>query len=179
MRKFISASLLAALAVAGVASAGTATATFPVSATVTTNCLVSTAGGGLAFGSYAPGGGALTGTTVITLKCTAGAVTVALNGGTTTGGTSIVPPQYAAIFAIINQKTAAPMGQGLINPKLYEMAEKNKANLSKVGILDITTGNNSYSPVKGYAAKKGFDVASGWGAIDFTNFVNAFAAFTP
>ena len=87
MHKFISASLLAALVVAGVASAGTATATFPVSATVTTNCLVSTAGGGLAFGNYAPGGGALTGTTVITLKCTAGAVTVALNGGTTTGGT--------------------------------------------------------------------------------------------
>jgi subtilase family serine protease len=98
---------------------------------------------------------------------------------TTTGGTSIVPPQYAAIFAIINQKTAAPMGQGLINPKLYEMAEKNKKNPAQAGILDITTGNNTFGTVKGYAAKKGFDVASGWGAIDFTNFVNAFAAFTP
>jgi subtilase family serine protease len=98
---------------------------------------------------------------------------------TVTGGTSIVPPQYAAIFAIINQKTAAPMGQGLINPKLYAMAQANLKNLAKVGVLDIVTGNNSYSPVKGYSAKKGFDVASGWGAIDFTNFVNAFAAFTP
>ncbi len=98
---------------------------------------------------------------------------------TVDGGTSIVPPQYAAIFAIINQKTAAPMGQGLINPKLYAMARANLKNLAKVGILDITTGNNSYLPVKGYAAKKGFDVASGWGAIDFTNFVNSFIAFTP
>ena len=71
------------------------------------------------------------------------------------------------------------MGQGLINPKLYEMAEKNKKNPAQVGILDITTGNNTYGTVKGYAAKKGFDLASGWGAIDFTNFVNAFAAFTP
>jgi subtilase family serine protease len=94
-----------------------------------------------------------------------------------TGGTSIVPPQYAAVLAILNQKAGAPMGQGLINPKLYAMAHANLKNLKAVGIIDIVSGNNAYSPVAGYPAHKGFDLASGWGAIDFTNFVNAFIAF--
>ncbi|HTW87648.1 MAG TPA: S53 family peptidase [Candidatus Binataceae bacterium] len=95
-----------------------------------------------------------------------------------TGGTSIVPPQYAAIFAIINQKSGAS-GQGLINPKLYAMAHANLKNLAAVGILDIVTGNNAYAPSSGYPAHKGFDLATGWGAIDITNFVNAYIAYTP
>jgi len=97
----------------------------------------------------------------------------------TTGGTSIVPPQYAAIFAIINQKAGAPDGQGLINPKLYAMAEANLKNLTAVGIHDITTGKNAYAPVTGYAAKKGFDLASGWGAIDMNQFVDSLITFVP
>jgi hypothetical protein len=97
----------------------------------------------------------------------------------TTGGTSIVPPQYAAIFAIINQKAGSSGGQGLINPKLYAMAEANLKNLTAVGIHDITTGNNAYAPVTGYAAKKGFDLASGWGAIDMNQFVDSFITFVP
>lgn len=98
---------------------------------------------------------------------------------TFTGGTSIVPPQAAGLLAILNQKAGAPMGQGLINPKLYAMAHANLKHLTTVGIYDIVTGNNGYAPVTGYAAHKGFDLATGWGAIDFTNFVNAFIAFTP
>ena len=97
----------------------------------------------------------------------------------TAGGTSIVPPQYAAILAIINQKAGAPNGQGLINPKLYAMAQANLKNLGEVGIFDIVTGNNAYAPVAGYPAKKGFDLASGWGAIDINQFVDSFIAFVP
>ena len=110
---------------------------------------------------------------------------LALSGSSTevqwsiTGGTSIVPPQYAAILAIINQKTSAAGGQGLINPKLYAMAQANLKNLKKVGIYDIVTGNNAVPPVPGYSAKKGYDLASGWGAIDFTQFVNSFVSFVP
>jgi subtilase family serine protease len=95
-----------------------------------------------------------------------------------TGGTSIVPPQYAAIFAIINQKAGAN-GQGLINPKLYAMAEANLKGLAKVGILDIVKGKNAYGALPGYPAKKGYDVASGWGAIDITQFVDSFISFVP
>lgn len=93
------------------------------------------------------------------------------------GGTSIVPPQYAAVFAILNQKAGASGGQGLINPKLYAMAEANSKHLSKVGILDIVSGNNGLYSVPGYTAHAGFDDASGWGAIDITNFVNAYIGF--
>jgi subtilase family serine protease len=93
------------------------------------------------------------------------------------GGTSIVPPQYAAILAIINQKTASTSGQGLINPNLYAMAKANLKNPKAVGLIDITSKNNAYSPVPGLAAHKGFDEASGWGAIDINQFVNSFTAF--
>ena len=96
---------------------------------------------------------------------------------TLTGGTSIVPPQYAAIFAIINQKTASANGQGLINPNLYAMAKANLKNLKGVGIIDILSKNNAYTPVPGYGAHKGFDPASGWGAIDINQFVISFTSF--
>jgi subtilase family serine protease len=92
------------------------------------------------------------------------------------GGTSIVPPQYAAILAIINQKTASTGGQGLINPNLYAMAKANLKNLKAVGIYDILSKNNAYSPVPGYAAHKGYDLSSGWGAIDINQFVNSYIA---
>ena len=95
----------------------------------------------------------------------------------TAGGTSIVPPQYSGLFAIVAQKAGKP--SGLINPTLYAMAKANLKNPSAVGIVDITTGNNTVAPVAGYSAKKGYDLASGWGSINMTNFVNSFISFTP
>jgi subtilase family serine protease len=96
-----------------------------------------------------------------------------------TGGTSIVPPQYSAIFAIINQKSGAVGGQGLINPNLYAMAKANLKNPKAVGLIDVLTKNNAYAPVPGLAAHKGFDLASGWGAVDINQFVNSYIAFVP
>jgi subtilase family serine protease len=97
----------------------------------------------------------------------------------TTGGTSIVPPQYAGILAIINQKTGAANGQGLINQQLYAMAQANLKKATAVGLIDIVSGNNAYAPVPGYAAHKGFDLASGWGSVDINKFVNSFISFVP
>jgi subtilase family serine protease len=96
-----------------------------------------------------------------------------------TGGTSIVPPQYAGIFAIINQKSGATGGQGLINVNLYAMAKANLKNPKAVGLIDILSKNNAYSPVPGLAAHKGYDLASGWGAIDINQFVTSYIAFAP
>ena len=59
---------------------------------------------------------------------------------------------------IINQKTAISAGQGLINPNVYAMAKANLKNLKAVGINDILSKNNAYSPVPGYAAHKGYDL---------------------
>jgi spore coat protein U-like protein len=87
MRKVISASLaIAALAAAGTASALTANASFSVTATVLKTC--SATASTLGFGNYTPGTGALAANTTVNVKCTKGTgFTVALDKGTTTGGT--------------------------------------------------------------------------------------------
>jgi spore coat protein U-like protein len=70
---------------AGTAAAATRTTTFGVSAVVNPNCLVTATD--LAFGGY-DGTAAKTGTAGISVRCTSGAsFSVALNAGTTTGGT--------------------------------------------------------------------------------------------
>ncbi|MFM2287330.1 MAG: hypothetical protein RL684_473 [Pseudomonadota bacterium] len=87
MRKVLTISAaVAALAAAGSASALTATSTFQVTATVQKVCSVSAAT--LAFGNYTPGAGAVNANTTLNVKCTKGTTfTVALDKGTTTGGT--------------------------------------------------------------------------------------------
>ncbi len=73
------------LAAAAAHAAGTATATFPVSATVNSTCSANTSG--LAFGAYTPGGGNVTGQATINVICTKSTgFTVKLNAGTTSGG---------------------------------------------------------------------------------------------
>ena len=88
MRNFIaclSAGVL--LASAGAAQAATATTTFTVSATVLKNCTVTATN--LAFGNYTPGSGVSpAANSTVAVKCTKNtAFTVALDKGTTTGGT--------------------------------------------------------------------------------------------
>ncbi|MGH8254221.1 MAG: Csu type fimbrial protein [Steroidobacteraceae bacterium] len=87
MRKILTATMAAtALAAAGNASAATVTTTFGVTATVLKTCSV--AANPLGFGNYAPGSGALAANTTVNVKCTKGTTfSVALNGGTTAGGT--------------------------------------------------------------------------------------------
>ncbi len=73
------------LLAAGLARGGNTSTTFTVTATVSATCTATATT--LAFTAYTPGAGAVTGTSVITLKCTSGAQpTVALNVGTTAGG---------------------------------------------------------------------------------------------
>src|SRR5258706_102243 len=68
------------LAISGTAHALTATSTFTVTATVLKACTVSATN--IAFGNYTPGGGALTGNSTISVKCTKTTpYTVALNAG--------------------------------------------------------------------------------------------------
>lgn len=82
--------LLAGLSVSAVlgatqVNAGTATTSFAVNATVLANCLASASA--LNFPNYTPTAGNSTGSTTIAVRCTKNtAFTVALNKGTTTGG---------------------------------------------------------------------------------------------
>jgi kumamolisin len=77
------------------------------------------------------------------------------------GGTSAVAPLWAALTALINQKTGAKLG--FFNPQLYATG--------KTALNDITVGNNG-----SYSAGPGWDACTGLGSPDGTKLV---AAFTP
>ncbi|WP_328913817.1 MULTISPECIES: Ig-like domain-containing protein [unclassified Streptomyces] len=86
-------------------------------------------------------------------------------------GTSEAAPLFAAVVALATQVHGSPLGA--INQMLYEKLAKNPtAN----GIVDVTTGNNTYKTIPGYYAAPGYDVASGWGTVDASKFVPALAA---
>jgi hypothetical protein len=45
----------------------------------------------------------------------------------------------------------------------------------QTGLVDVTSGNNSFGGVTGFTADPGYDLASGWGTIDAAKFVPALA----
>jgi len=93
-------------------------------------------------------------------------------------GTSESGPLLAGVLALATQENNGNVGP--INPVLYATLGPAGA---RDGIIDVTSGNNSSTladgkVVKGYAAAKGFDVASGWGTIDAARFVPSLVAAT-
>jgi spore coat protein U-like protein len=86
MRKIHAMTLILGALVVGIAQAATTPASFQVSANLQATCSASAAA--LTFGAYTPGAGALAANSTISVKCTKNtAFTVALNGGSTAGGT--------------------------------------------------------------------------------------------
>jgi spore coat protein U-like protein len=86
MRMIPAMTLILGTMAVGLAQSATTPASFQVTANLQTTCSASAAA--LAFGAYTPGAGALTANSVISVKCTKNTpFTVALNAGTTTGGT--------------------------------------------------------------------------------------------
>ena len=84
MHKILTATLATGVMAAGIAQAATTGTSFQVTATVQSTCSATAAT--LAFPNYTPGGGAQTGNTTISVKCTKNTpFTVALNAGSTTG----------------------------------------------------------------------------------------------
>jgi subtilase family serine protease len=89
--------------------------------------------------------------------------------GAGSGGTSAATPEFAAIIAIADQ--VAHKRLGLVNPYLYELERRHAP-----GIVDITRGtntvtfhtdqNNDTGPVitvRGYRARRGYDLVTGVG----------------
>jgi subtilase family serine protease len=85
------------------------------------------------------------------------------------GGTSASTPEFAAMIAIADQMAHKRLG--LINPYLYELERRHAR-----GIVDITRGTNTVSfhenqrtdsgpiiTVKGYNARRGYDLVTGLG----------------
>jgi subtilase family serine protease len=90
------------------------------------------------------------------------------------GGTSLAAAVWAGIAKLVADEQAANGGDsarlGNINPRLYLMA----GGLS--GFRDVTSGNNGFRGVPGFAASRGYDLATGWGSVDLGVFVPAFVA---
>lgn len=74
------------------------------------------------------------------------------------GGTSSGSPQWAALTTLTDQLAGHRVG--FINSALYLIG---KTGLSRFTFHDITTGDNSFNGVPGFAAQTGWDAASGWG----------------
>ncbi len=93
-------------------------------------------------------------------------------GWTPSCGTSEATPLFAGIVALAAQVAGHPLG--LINPALYRLSAEGAA-----GIVPVTSGDNTVSfrqggrvrTVRGYAAGKGYSLASGVGTVNAAVFV--------
>jgi subtilase family serine protease len=93
-------------------------------------------------------------------------------GWTPTCGTSEATPLFAGIVALADQMAGHSLG--LINPALYTLAAEGAA-----GIVPVTSGSNTVSftqggsthLVRGFTARKGYDLATGIGTVNAAFFV--------
>jgi subtilase family serine protease len=91
------------------------------------------------------------------------------------GGTSEATPLFAGIVALASQQAGHPLGN--IDSALYTLGQQSriKADALQTGILDVTTGDNTFGDVTGFKAAPGYDLTSGWGTVDAARFVPALA----
>jgi subtilase family serine protease len=113
------------------------------------------------------------------LLCQDGICTTNANGqlvnAELVGGTSAAAPTFAAIMALLAQKTNSRQGQA--NFVLYPLAAGqnaascNSSSSPKAQCIfnDITVGNNSVPGQTGNPATAGYDLATGWGSVNAAN----------
>src|SRR6202050_3528372 len=106
------------------------------------------------------------------------------------GGTSGSTPTFAAIMALVNQKTGSTGGLG--NTVLYPMASSQPGAFHDVttGTIAVlctggspncnkTVSSDTYGILTGYNAGAGYDLATGLGSVDAANLVNNWGADSP
>jgi len=86
------------------------------------------------------------------------------------GGTSAGAPAWAALAALADQQAGRRLG--LLNPKLYRLAESKRYASY---FHDITVGDN-IEGVGGYSTLPGFDLVTGWGTPQIAALIPALAA---
>ncbi len=113
------------------------------------------------------------------LLCQDGICTTNANGqlvnAELVGGTSAGAPTFAAIMALVVQKTNSRQGQA--NFVLYPLAAgQNAANCNSSAppqaqciFNDVTVGNNNVPGQVGSSATAGYDLATGWGSVNAAN----------
>jgi hypothetical protein len=76
------------------------------------------------------------------------------------GGTSAAVPTWAALAALADGWSGCTAPIGFANPGLYAAAQ----HAYSATFNDVTSGNNSFDGVSGFAAGPGYDMASGLGS---------------
>ncbi len=96
-----------------------------------------------------------------------------------TCGTSEATPLFAGVVALADQIAGHPLG--LLNPLLYTMSATHRW-----GLVDVVKGNNTVSfiqngehTVHGFAARPGYDLASGVGTVNAWYFAYQLAGKQP
>jgi pseudomonalisin len=80
------------------------------------------------------------------------------------GGTSASAPCLAGLLALIVQETGS--AQGNVNPTLYRLGNDQYAHGGAAVFHDITSGDNTFFDVAGFASGTGYDLATGLGSVD-------------
>jgi pseudomonalisin len=86
-------------------------------------------------------------------------------------GTSAAAPAWAGVIAMLNQQRGT--ATGLLNPKLYELGNAQARGGTAV-FFDIVEGSNSTTEARGFPAKPGYDLATGWGSPNVAALLPAF-----
>ena len=89
-------------------------------------------------------------------------------------GTSLSAQAFAGVANLLAQAAGGPLGN--LNPTIYALAYSDS---TKAGFRDVSTGNNNFNGVTGFSAGSGYDQATGWGTVDVTKFVTAYAKTLP
>jgi subtilase family serine protease len=89
-------------------------------------------------------------------------------------GTSEAAPLFAGVMALATQLNGGA-NVGPVNPALYGILGPSGA---QDGVADVVKGNDSTPKVPGFTAANGFDVASGWGTVNASQFVPSLVAAT-
>ena len=130
--------------------------------------------------SMAANGGSTSYRNIPDVALTADNVNVIYSNGVSgsVGGTSCAAPLWAGFTALINQQAAlaAKPSVGFLNPAIYALTA---SSAYAANFHDITAGNNTStaSPTKYYAVT-GYDLCTGLGTPNGTNFINTLVPLT-
>ena len=93
-------------------------------------------------------------------------------------GTSAATPLLAGFMALVNQQavTTGVPPIGFLNPSIYAIGKS--ANYNNV-FHDVALGDNTWDQsLTNFFAVPGYDLCTGWGTPNGTNFVNAIVAYS-
>ncbi len=90
------------------------------------------------------------------------------------GGTSEASPLFAGIIALADQAAGRRIGH--LNPTLYSLGTDGGATSVANGLVDVTSGDNSFAGVQGFPALPGYDMSTGLGTVNGNRFVRRLGA---